>query len=147
MRQEFHETLTVAQPSEAVWAVVSQIPTVLSWISIVEEVEETAPDRYRVVLADRLGPFKLRADLEVGVTERVEPLSIRAHGDGEDRQIGSRLIVDVALELAQLAEGTQLDVSGSYEVTGRPAALGAGSIRKKAATILAQFFAAADASL
>jgi len=147
MRQDFHETLTVAQPSEAVWAVVSQIPTVLSWISIVEHVEETAPDRYRVVLADRLGPFKLRADLEVGVTERVEPLSIRAHGDGEDRQIGSRLIVDVALELAQLAEGTQLDVSGSYEVTGRPAALGAGSIRKKAATILAQFFAAADASL
>jgi len=147
MRQDFHETLTVAQPSEAVWAVVSQIPTVLSWISIVEQVEETAPDRYRVVLADRLGPFKLRADLEVGVTERVEPLSIRAHGDGEDRQIGSRLIVDVALELAQLAEGTQLDVSGSYEVTGRPAALGAGSIRKKAATILAQFFAAADASL
>jgi carbon monoxide dehydrogenase subunit G len=147
MRQEFHETLTVAQPPGAVWAVVSRIPTVLSWISIVEQVEETAPDRYRVVLADRLGPFKLRADLEVGVTERVEPLSIRAHGDGEDRQIGSRLIVDVALELAELAEGTQLDVSGSYEVTGRPAALGAGSIRKKAATILAQFFAAADASL
>jgi carbon monoxide dehydrogenase subunit G len=147
MRQEFHETLTVAQPPEAVWAVVSRIPTVLSWISIVEQVEEIAPDRYRVVLADRLGPFKLRADLEVGVTERVEPRSIRAHGDGEDRQIGSRLIVDVALELAELAEGTQLDVSGSYEVTGRPAALGAGSIRKKAATILAQFFAAADASL
>jgi carbon monoxide dehydrogenase subunit G len=147
MRQEFHETLTVAQPPGAVWAVVSRIPTVLSWISIVEQVEETAPDRYRVVLADRLGPFKLRADLEVGVTERVEPRSIRAHGDGEDRQIGSRLIVDVALELGELAEGTQLDVSGSYEVTGRPAALGAGSIRKKAATILAQFFAAADASL
>jgi carbon monoxide dehydrogenase subunit G len=147
MRQEFHETLTVAQPPGAVWAVVSRIPTVLSWISIVEQVEETAPDRYRVVLADRLGPFKLRADLEVGVTERVEPRSIHAHGDGEDRQIGSRLIVDVALELAELAEGTQLDVSGSYEVTGRPAALGAGSIRKKAATILAQFFAAADASL
>ena len=109
--------------------------------------EETAPDRYRVVLADRLGPFKLRADIEVGVTERVEPRSIRAHGDGEDRQIGSRLIVDVALEVAALPEGSQLDVSGSYEVTGRPAALGAGSIRKKAATILAQFFAAADASL
>jgi carbon monoxide dehydrogenase subunit G len=105
MRQEFHETLTVAQPPGAVWAVVSRIPTVLSWISIVEQVEETAPDRYRVVLADRLGPFKLRADLEVGVTERVEPRSIRAHGDGEDRQIGSRLIVDVALELAELAEG------------------------------------------
>jgi len=147
MRQEFHETLTVARPPEAVWDVVSRIPTVLSWISIVEQVEETAPDRYRVVLADRLGPFKLRADIEVGVTERVEPRSIRAHGDGEDRQIGSRLIVDVALEVAALPEGSQLDVSGSYEVTGRPAALGAGSIRKKAATILAQFFAAADASL
>jgi len=148
VRQEFQETVRFTEPREPVWATVSDIPTVLSWISIVGDAETVEQDaRYRALLEDRMGPFKLRADLDIVVTERVEPRSIRAHGDGEDRQIGSRLIVDVALELGELAEGTQLDVSGSYEVTGRPAALGAGSIRKKAATILAQFFAAADASL
>jgi carbon monoxide dehydrogenase subunit G len=144
MKQEFSETLTVEAPLEAVWATVSDIPTVLSWISIVESVEDVATGRYRVVLADKLGPFKLRADIAVDVVERVEREKIRAHGDGEDRQIGSRLIVDVELDVKPATEGTTVDVRGSYEVTGRPAALGAGSIRKKASTILSEFFAAAQ---
>jgi carbon monoxide dehydrogenase subunit G len=143
MKQDFHETLTLAVPPEAVWRTVSDVPTVLSWISIVERVEEAGEDRYTVVLADRLGPFKLRADLDVRVHERVDGQSIRAGGAGEDRQIGSRLIVDVALDVKSRDGGSELDVSGAYEVTGRPAALGAGSIRKKASTVLAEFFAAA----
>lgn len=144
MQQEFHETFQLDAPPAQVWSVVSDIPTVLSWISIVESVEQAADDRYTVVLADRLGPFKLRADLNVGVAERDEGRSIRARGDGEDRQIGSRLIIDVAMRLAERDGGTTLDVGGSYEVTGRPASLGAGSIRKKASTVLAEFFTAAE---
>ena len=144
MKQEFHETLVVDASPDAVWATVSDIPTVLSWISIVESVEDVATGRYRVVLADKLGPFKLRADIAVDVTDRVEKEKIRARGDGEDRQIGSRLIVEVELDVTPQDGGTKLDVGGSYEVTGRPAALGAGSIRKKASTILSEFFAAAQ---
>ncbi len=148
MHQEFHETFQLDAPPAAVWAVVSDIPTVLSWISIVENVEEVDPgERFAVVLADKLGPFKLRADLNVVVGESEPGASIRARGDGEDRQIGSRLIIEVALKLEERGASTQLDVSGSYEVTGRPAALGAGAIRKKAATILAEFFASAERSL
>jgi carbon monoxide dehydrogenase subunit G len=144
MKQEFSESLIVEASPDAVWRTVSDIPTVLSWISIVESAEDVATGRYKVVLADKLGPFKLRADIDVHVTERVEREKIRARGDGEDRQIGSRLIVEVELDVAPQDGGTKLDVSGSYEVTGRPAALGAGSIRKKASTILAEFFAAAQ---
>jgi uncharacterized protein len=148
MQQDFHETIQLTARPDAVWAVVSDIPTVLSWISIVEAVEEVEPDaQFRVVLADKLGPFKLRADLNVVVGEREPGSSIRARGDGEDRQIGSRLIIEVALALEEREGSTQLDVSGSYEVTGRPASLGAGAIRKKAANILAEFFASARRSL
>jgi uncharacterized protein len=146
MHQEFNETLQLPAGAEPVWAVVSDIPTVLSWISIVESVEQ-AGDGYRVVLADKLGPFKLRADVDVAVAERVEGKLIRARGDGEDRQIGSRLVIEVALELEEQEQGTRVDVSGSYEVTGRPASLGAGSIRKKAAAILSEFFASAERSV
>lgn len=146
MRQEFSERVEVARaPSEA-WPVVGDIPTVLSWISIVGDVRELEPDRrYEAVLVDRLGPFKLRADLEIDVLERETARIVRARADGEDRQIGSRLIVDVALELQPEGERTVLQVSGAYEVTGRPASLGASSIRKKAGKILDEFFTRAAA--
>jgi uncharacterized protein len=148
MKQEFHEILQLKAAPEAVWTTVSDIPTVLSWISIVGSVQEIQPrERYSVVLEDKLGPFRLRADLDIVVRERAEGRSIRATGDGEDRQAGSRLIIEVALDVAEREYGAELDVSGTYEVTGRPAALGAGSIRKKAAKILTEFFASAERAL
>jgi carbon monoxide dehydrogenase subunit G len=148
MKQEFHEVLQLKATPEAVWKTVSDIPTVLSWISIVGSVQEIQRgERYSVVLEDKLGPFRLRADLDIAVRERVDGRSIRATGDGEDRQAGSRLIIEVALDVAERDYGTELDVSGTYEVTGRPAALGAGSIRKKAAKILTEFFASAERAL
>lgn len=148
MRQEFEETVRLAADRESVWRTVSDIPAVLSWISIVGAVEAVEPDRrYRAVLEDRLGPFKLRADLDIAVEEREEGRRVRARGDGEDRQIGSRLIVEVVLELAQDDATTRVDVRGSYEVTGRPATLGAGSIRKKASRVLSEFFASAERAL
>jgi carbon monoxide dehydrogenase subunit G len=148
VRQEFQETVRFAGDRDTVWRIVSDIPTVLSWISIVGAAEEIEPGRrYRAVLEDRLGPFRLRADLDIGVAERVEGSSIHAGGDGEDRQIGSRLIVDVTLALAEEGDATVVDVRGSYEVTGRPATLGAGSIRKKAAKILSEFFSSAERAL
>lgn len=149
MRQEFRERVRLAGDGKAVWETVSDIPTVLSWITIVGAAEEIeAGSRYRAVLQDRLGPFKLRADLDIAVLEREEGRRISARGDGEDRQIGSRLIIEVELVLGDGDAGAiVVDVHGSYEVTGRPAALGAGSIRKKASKILAEFFGSAERAL
>jgi carbon monoxide dehydrogenase subunit G len=148
VRQEFQETVRLPGRRESVWATVSDIPAVLSWISIVGAAEEVDPgSRYRALLEDRMGPFKLRADLDISVGERVEGALIRARGDGEDRQIGSRLIIEVTLALSDDGDGTAVDVHGSYEVTGRPATLGASSIRKKASKVLAEFFTSAERAL
>jgi carbon monoxide dehydrogenase subunit G len=148
VRQEFSESVSLAADRERVWEIVSDIPTVLSWISIVGTAEEVEPGaRYRAVLEDRLGPFRLRADLDIAVQERVERELVRARGEGEDRQIGSRLIIEVAMALSERDGTTTVDVSGAYEVTGRPATLGAGSIRKKASKVLAEFFASAQRAL
>jgi uncharacterized protein len=148
MRQDFHEVVRLPSDREAVWRTVSDIPAVLSWISIVGAAEEIEPERrYRAVLEDRLGPFKLRADLDIHVEQREEGKLVRARGAGEDRQIGSRLVIEVLLALGADGGGTVVDVSGAYEVSGRPATLGAGSIRKKASRVLAEFFSSAEAAL
>ena len=141
MRQEFSELVIVEGTPEAAWAVVGDITTVLSWISIVGEADCVEPGRrYGAVLEDRLGPFKLRADLAIDVAAEASARRIVARAEGEDRQIGSRLTVDVELEVGERDGGTAIAVTGAYEVTGRPASLGAGSIRKKASKVLDEFF-------
>jgi carbon monoxide dehydrogenase subunit G len=141
MRQEFSELVIVEGTPEAAWAAVGDVTTVLSWISIVGEADCVQPgSRYRAVLEDRLGPFKLRADLAIDAAADAPARRIVARADGEDRQIGSRLTVDVQLEVREGDGGTAVAVTGAYEVTGRPASLGAGSIRKKASKVLDEFF-------
>lgn len=127
----------------------TDVAQVASWISIVENVRELDHlAHYQAVLSDRVGPFKLRADLDVTVSDVREREAISFAAAGEDRQIGSRLAVSASMALSEDSEGnTEVKLSGSYEVVGRVASLGAGTIRKKADTILAQFFGNAARAL
>jgi uncharacterized protein len=148
VRQEFSRKLEVAAPPEKAWEAVVDVGRVAGWISIVGGVEELSRlQRYSAVLEDRLGPFRLKADLDIRVVELDEGRRLRATASGEDRQVGSRIAVDATLALEERGGGTAIDVSGAYEVTGRVAALGAGSIRKKADTVLEDFFSHAEAEL
>lgn len=148
MRQEFSRTIEVAAPRQRAWASVVDVDQVAGWITIVGGAEEIAPlKRYRALLEDRLGPFKLRADLDIEVVELEEGRHLRARASGEDRQVGSRIAVDASLRLADAGAGTAIEVTGAYEVTGRVAALGAGAIRKKGDAVLDDFFGNAKAAL
>jgi carbon monoxide dehydrogenase subunit G len=142
MKQDFSEVVDLAASPDAAWSAVAEVADVLGWIGIVDDVSTVEPgSRYGAVLQDKLGPFKLRADLAVHVRLDETARRIVARAEGEDRQIGSRLTVDVRLEIVRGDGGAAVAISGAYEVTGRPASLGAGSIRKKANKVLSEFFA------
>jgi carbon monoxide dehydrogenase subunit G len=145
----FERDLTVASDREKCWAVLTDVPRLVSWISIVQDAEEVSPlERYTAVLMDRLGPFKLRADLDISLDDVRENEHVHVKAAGEDRQVSSRIGIDAALSLTETdTGGTTIAVTGSYEVVGRVATLGAGMIRQKAAKILDEFFAHADAEL
>jgi carbon monoxide dehydrogenase subunit G len=148
MRQEFSRKITVSAPTAEIWPVLLDFRTVASWVSIVGGVEEQVPlERYSALLEDRLGPFKLRADLDVRVTDHEPGRRISIAAAGEDRQVASRIAVSATVGTEPAASGTALSVTGHYEVTGRVATLGAGSIRKKGDKMLDEFFAAAERRL
>ena len=148
MREAFERKLVVAVEPARVWAALIDFRQVASWISIVAEAEEVVPlQSYSAVLADRIGPFKLRADLEVTLSDVRPGVSLVARAAGEDRQVASRIAVEAILAIAPAGGGTEVSVSGHYEVLGRVASLGAGSIRKKADRVLEDFFGQAAASL
>ena len=141
--EDFSRSFAVPASALSTWATMTDVEQLISWISVLEDASTVEPlDRYRAVLQDRLGMFALRADLEILVTEHTEPTFIVATAEGEDRQVGSRIRVDVRLELDERQDGgeTHLTVSGRYEVTGRVATLGSSTIRRKADKILEEFF-------
>ena len=141
MFQEFARTIRLDARPDAVRSAVLDVRRVASWLSIVRDVREVEPPRrYTALLEDRLGPFALRADLDVTVES---PDSRRLHvaAAGEDRQVASRITATVDLALDPEGAGTTLGVTGRYEITGRVATLGSGAIRKKGDRLIDEFFA------
>jgi len=147
VQQDFAKTITLDASPAAVWDAVRDVHRVASWLSIVREVRDVEPPRrYAALLEDRLGPFAMRADLDVTV-ETSEPRRLRVSAGGEDRQVASRIGATIDLAVEPDGAGTSLNVTGRYEVTGRVATLGAGAIRKKGDHILQEFFASASKEL
>jgi carbon monoxide dehydrogenase subunit G len=145
-RSEFGRELTVSATPADAWATLIDVPVLVSWISVLEQAEEQQHlERYTAVLLDRLGPFKLRADLAITLSDVRTEEHVTVHAEGEDRQVGSRLVVDATLDLEPAGDGgTTVRVSGVYEVTGKVAAMGGGTINKKAEKIIGEFFSNAE---
>jgi uncharacterized protein len=145
--QDFAKTIRVDAGPDTVWGAVNDVRRVASWVSIVREIRDVDPPRrYAALLEDRLGPFAMRADLDLTV-ERSNGRHMRVTASGEDRQVASRISATVELAVSPDGTGTALAVTGRYEVTGKVATLGAGAIRKKGDKILQEFFDSAAKEL
>ncbi|CAN5387471.1 hypothetical protein BH10ACT9_BH10ACT9_54610 [soil metagenome] len=147
-RTEFHRDLPVKTAPADAWNALVDVPRLVGWASIVEDAVELEPlSKYTAVLMDRLGPFKLRADLDVTVSDVVEGESLKVKAIGEDRQVGSRLLVLATMLVRREEHGSTIVVDGVYEVTGKVASMGPGTINKKAQKVLDDFFGAAGGDL
>lgn len=145
---DFSRDIVVTADRPTCWRVLTDVPRLVGWVSIVSDAAELEHlARYTAVLLDRMGPFKMRADLDIAVSEAKENEHLRVRAAGEDRSVGSRLAVDAVLSLADAGSGTTITTAGSYEVVGKVATLGAGVIQKKANKILDEFFENAAAEL
>lgn len=141
-REEFSRNIAAPCSRSEAWKVLTDVQKLASWISIVNSLKEHAPlDSYTAVLEDRLGPFRLRADLDIDVIGIVEDEEITARASGEDRQVSSRIAVQCRLALEDAGSGgTNVQLYGTYEVVGRVASLGESSIKRKANIVLEEFF-------
>jgi carbon monoxide dehydrogenase subunit G len=147
VQQDFAKTIRLDATPDAVWQAINDVRRVASWLSIVREVRDVEPPhRYAALLEDRVGPFAMRADLDLKV-ETSEERRMRVIASGEDRQVASRIAATIELALRPDGGGTSLEAKGRYEVTGKVATLGAGAIRKKGDRILEEFFASASSEL
>lgn len=140
----FERTLDVTSSPEECWKVLTDVAQVAGWVTVVGEVHEVEHlESYKAVLTDRFGPFELNADVEVKVVDLEEGRRIRFKAIGSDRHVGTTITVDAEMALLTDGPNTKIAVSGTYGVLGAVATMGAGTIRKKADTIVEEFFSAA----
>ena len=70
----FSRTLATTSDADTCWAVLTDVSRVAGWVTIVGEVNEIEPlAKYSTVLMDKVGPFKLKADLDIRVPEVEAP--------------------------------------------------------------------------
>jgi carbon monoxide dehydrogenase subunit G len=137
----FRREIKVSSDRDRCWQTLTNVGHVAGWVSIVGEVRENEPLKsYNAVLEDRLGPFKVRADLDITVSDVEEGYRLHAYAEGEDRQVRSQIVVDGDLRLEADDGGMRIVVAGTYEVSGRVATLGSSMIQTKAQKILDEFF-------
>ncbi len=155
MKQVVDRDFVVGAARADVWPRLLDVQAVASWLPIMHSVTEASSgpsgidgSSFRAAFEDKVGPFSLRADLHIevaGVSE-LEEVAIRARG--EDRQIRSRIMIDAAARLSDAGPGqTRVRLTGSYEITGRVATLGAGVIRSRANKLIDTFCTNAAAAL
>jgi uncharacterized protein len=139
--ETFAKTISVAAEPRRAWEVLTNVQELATWVGIIHSATEIEPLKsYSAVLQDRVGPFNLRADLSINVAVVEDGTAIDVHASGRDRALDSKIDIEGNLRLAGAPSGgSQLSVQGSYQVTGRAVAVGAGIVRKKGDLAVEQF--------
>ena len=145
----FEERVEVPTGKAAVWRFLWDVERVARCMPGFQEVQEVSPEqRYEVVIEERMGPFKIRFDMEVEVLERREEELVRLQAQGSDRKLGTSSRGQLEVRLEGLDSGaTALDIAADIQVTGKVTSLGQAAIKRKVQDVVQKFAEALAAEL
>jgi len=95
--------------------------------------------RYAATMVEKVGPFRVEFPTTIEVLEREELTRIKARASGADNKIGSRMKVDLDVNLKGEGEHTTLGFIADVDILGKLAALGHSIIKRKAEQVLNEF--------
>lgn len=124
------ETLELAAPVEAIWAIVDDPDALGRVLPGAESIVAEGGGRFRGVLASRIGFVTVRADVVAEVADAEPPGRFRLAIDGRPRGLAGSFRASVPVELEPLgADRTRVRYRVDLSVTGRLAAFGAPLLR------------------
>ena len=142
MLVKLSEEICLDAAPEEVWKILRDTPRLTGLMPGVESVaaiDHSTNEAYRAKVADKVGPFKIAMDLEVQISEVVEPSRLTASIKGLDAAGANRVSGTLEIALKQASAGTELRFEASIEILGKLATLGAIPIRRRTAQIFAEF--------
>lgn len=127
---------TVAAPRQTVWRMITDPDEMGPCIPGCESIEVTGPNTYTARVKVRVGPIKVRFNLEVEVTKEVAPDLVISVTRGEE---GSRASVVSSQNTLRLSDaddgGTNVYYGAEVAISGRLGKYGHGIMKKIAAKL------------
>ena len=145
---KFEGQILIRAPQPKVWEFFTQIDRVARCIPGCQSVESIMGDRYRAVIVETLGIFRVSFATEVKIEAMNEGISINASVIGSDRKLGSGFRQTLQAMFTQSnAIETRVDLSTEVHFMGKIAGLGYGILKRKADEAMVKFGEAVRAEL
>ena len=136
------EELALSAPVDEVWKLLRDTPRLtglLPGVENVARVNEEGAEAYAAAVSEKIGPFKITMNIEVRVTETIEPSLLKAAIKGADSMGLNRITGSMQVALSPASSGTQMHFEASIEILGKLATLGAVPIRRRTTQAFADF--------
>ena len=137
---QFQKDVEIRAPREKVWNFIWDVDRFISCLPGCKDAKTIEEGkRYSATMVEKVGPFKVEFPTTIEVLEREELTHIRAQASGADNKIGSRMKVEMEVNLKAEGESTSLSFVAGVDIVGKLAALGHGIIKRKADQALDEF--------
>jgi carbon-monoxide dehydrogenase small subunit len=134
------QQFTVAHPPEQVFAMFDDIPAVAACLPGASLTAPPKPERVEGAIRVRIGPITAAFQGAARVERNPADMSGRIVGIGNDRRSRSSTQGEIRYRLVPIEQGTRVDLSIGYTLTGMLAQVGRpGLVRDLAARLIAEF--------
>jgi carbon monoxide dehydrogenase subunit G len=137
---QFQKEVEIGAPREKVWNFIWDVDRFILCVPGCKEAKTLeAGKRYSATMIEKVGPFKVEFPTTIEVLEREELSRIRAQASGADNKIGSRMKIELDVNLREEGGKTVLGFIAGVDILGKLAALGHSIIKRKADQVLDEF--------
>ena len=145
---QFEKEVEILAPREKVWNYIWDVNRFIACVPGCKEAKTIEEGKkYSATMIEKVGPFKVEFPTSIEVLERQELTHIRAQASGADNKIGSRMKLDLDVNLREQDGKTIVKFVAGVDILGKLAALGHGIIKRKADQVLDEFAQAVKKNL
>ena len=137
---QFQKEVEILAPREKVWQFIWDVDRFIACVPGCKDAKTLEEGkRYSAIMTEKVGPFKVEFPTTIEVLEREELTRIKAQASGADNKIGSRMKIELDVNLRSEGDRTVLGFIAGVDILGKLAALGHGIIKRKADQVLDEF--------
>lgn len=137
------QQVIIPRPVGEVWAVLSDVPTVVSCIPGAEIGESLGNDAYRGAFNLKIGPLSAKIEGEGTVKRDDATRSGTIEGKGVDRRGGSRVSAVMGYKVIEIPEGSRVDITADLNLAGQLSQIGRTGLIEDVAKRLTEDFSVA----